>query len=92
MAAAAACLAMSAYAAHAAPPPASAFGRVPAVIDAEISPNGQRIAFLGGTSEQRIVSIATIDQPGLPILQLGSVEGVGVRWAGDDFVLARIAF
>lgn len=78
--------------AQAAPPPASAFGRVPAVVDAEISPNGQRIAILGGTSEQRVISIATIDQPGLPILQLGSVEGVGVRWAGDDFVLARIAF
>lgn len=78
--------------ARAAPPPASAFGRVPAVVDAEISPNGQRIAILGGTSEQRIISIATVDQPGLPILQLGSVEGVGIRWAGDDFVLARIAF
>ncbi|WP_165844100.1 alpha/beta hydrolase family protein [Phenylobacterium kunshanense] len=78
--------------ARAAPPPASAFGRAPAVVDAEISPNGQRIAILGGTSEQRVVSIATIDQPGLPILQLGSVEGVGIRWAGDDFVLARIAF
>jgi dipeptidyl aminopeptidase/acylaminoacyl peptidase len=89
VAAVAACVAMSA---EAAPPPASAFGRVPAVIDAEISPNGQRIAMLGGTSEQRVVSIATIDQPGLPVLQLGSVEGVGVRWAGDDFVLARIAF
>lgn len=81
-----------AWAAEAAPPPASAFGRVPAVVDAEISPNGQRIAILGGTSEQRVISIATIDQPGLPVLQLGSVEGVGVRWAGDDYVLARIAF
>lgn len=78
--------------ARAAPPPASAFGRVPAVVDAEISPNGQRIAILGGTSEQRVVSIATIDQPGLPILQLGSVEAVGVRWAGDDHLLTRIAF
>jgi dipeptidyl aminopeptidase/acylaminoacyl peptidase len=78
--------------AHAAPPPASAFGRAPAVVDAEISPNGQRIAILGGTSEQRVVSIATIDQAGMPMLQLGPVEGVGVQWAGDDHVLARIAF
>ncbi|WP_293464186.1 hypothetical protein, partial [Phenylobacterium sp.] len=30
--------------AQAAPPPASAFGRVPVVVDAKISPNGQRIA------------------------------------------------
>jgi len=78
--------------AQAAPPPASAFGRVPAIIDAEISPDGQRIAILGGTSEQRVVSIATIDKPGLPVLQLGSVEAVALRWAGDGHVLARIAF
>jgi dipeptidyl aminopeptidase/acylaminoacyl peptidase len=78
--------------ARAAPPPASAFGRVPAIIDAEISPDGHRIAILGGTSEQRIVSVATIDKPGLPVLQLGSVEAVDLQWAGDDHVLARIAF
>ncbi|TAJ74104.1 MAG: S9 family peptidase [Phenylobacterium sp.] len=90
--AAAAVLCGVAAGAQAAPPPASAFGRVPAVVDAEISPNGQRIAILGGTSEQRVISIATIDQPGLPVLQLGAVEGVDLRWAGDDHVLARIAF
>jgi len=78
--------------AQAAPPPASAFGRVPAVVDAAISPSGQRIAILGGTSEQRFVSIATIDQSGLPALPLGQVEAVSVRWAGDDHVLARIAY
>lgn len=90
-AAAAAALSVAATA-QAAPPPASAFGRVPAVEDAEISPNGQRVAMLGGAGDQQIVSIATIDQPGLPVLRLGSVEGVGVEWAGDDHVLARIAF
>ncbi|MBL8552718.1 MAG: S9 family peptidase [Phenylobacterium sp.] len=79
-------------AAHAAPPPASAFGRVPAVVDAAISPGGQRIAILGGAPDRRAVSIATIDQPNLPRLELGDVEGVSVRWAGDDHVLARIAF
>lgn len=75
-----------------APPPASAFGRIPAVVDAEISPNGQRVAILGGAPEQRYVSIATIDQPGLPILRLGSVEGLTVRWAGDDHVIATIQY
>lgn len=88
-AAAAACVAMSA---EAAPPPASAFGRVPAVVDAKISPNGQRVAILGGTSEQRVISIATIDQQGLPILQLGEVEATRLRWAGDESLIASIAF
>jgi dipeptidyl aminopeptidase/acylaminoacyl peptidase len=79
-------------AAQAAPPPASAFGRIPAIVQAAISPNGERVALLGGASDQRIISIATLDQPGLPILQLGNVEAIGLRWAGDDFVLARVAY
>jgi len=78
--------------AEAAPPPASAFGRVPAVVEAEISPGGQQVAILGGTSEQRIISIATIDQPGLPVLQLGAVEATRLRWAGDEFVIASVAY
>jgi len=91
MVAAAACFVMAAPA-QAAPPPASAFGRVPAVVDAEISPNGQRIAILGGTSEQRVISIATVDQAGLPILQLGEVEATRLRWAGDEHVIASVAY
>lgn len=91
IAAAAACLGAAAPT-WAAPPPASAFGRIPAVVDAAISPDGQRVAILGGTASQRVISIATIDRPELPVLQLGDVETVGVRWAGDNFVLARVAF
>ena len=75
----------------AAPPPASAFGRIPAVVQASISPDGQKVAILGGASDQRFVSIATIDQPGLPVLPLGDVEGVDLTWAGDKYVIARIA-
>ena len=76
----------------AAPPPASAFGRIPAVVDASISPNGQHVAILGGLSDQRVVSIATIDQPGLPVLQLGDVETIDLRWAGDEHVIATVAY
>lgn len=75
-----------------APPPASAFGRTQAILDVEISPNGQRVALMGGASDQRFVSIATLDKPGLPILQLGEVEGVYLQWAGDEFVLVRVAY
>ena len=78
--------------AQAAPPPASAFGRVPAIVDAEISPGGQRVAILGGASDQRVISIATIDQPGLPVLKLGDVETTRLRWAGDDHVIASVAY
>lgn len=90
--AASAALFVVASSVQAAPPPASAFGRVPAVVDAEISPNGQRIAILGGASDQRIISIATIDEPGLPILKLGDVETTRLRWAGDEHVIASVAY
>ncbi|CAN7158552.1 S9 family peptidase [Phenylobacterium sp. LjRoot164] len=85
-------LATLAGAAHAAPPPAAAFGRVPAVVDTAISPDGRRVALLGGTSEQRYVSIATIDDPNMPALALGDAEAVGLSWAGNDHVLARMAY
>ena len=61
--AAGAAISSLAWPALAAPPPASAFGRIPAVVQASISPDGQKVAILGGASDQRFVSIATIDQP-----------------------------
>jgi hypothetical protein len=87
--AAAACLSVPAYAEP--PPPASAFGRIPAIVTARLSPDGRRVAILGGASDQRFVSIATLDQPDLPTVPLGNVEGVGLRWIGNDYVAARIA-
>ena len=91
--AAASLAAMSGVAwAQGAPPPASAFGRIPAVRQAAIAPGGKTIAILGGVADERTLSFATIDQPGLPVVQLGKVEAVGIRWAGDGFVLARIAY
>jgi hypothetical protein len=73
------------------PPPASAFGRIPAIVEAAISPDGKHVAMLGGASDQRIVSIATIDQPGLPVLPLGDVEAVSVRWADSGHLITRFA-
>jgi dipeptidyl aminopeptidase/acylaminoacyl peptidase len=91
--AAASLAAMSGVAwAQAAPPPASAFGRIPAVEEAEISPNGQSVAILGGAPDDRSVAFATIDKPDLPMLKLGKVEAVDIRWAGDNYVIARIAY
>ncbi len=78
--------------AQTAPPPASAFGRLPQVDDVALSPNGQTIAFLGGSPAQRSLSFATVDQPGLPTLDLGDVETVSIRWVGDKYVLARVGF
>jgi dipeptidyl aminopeptidase/acylaminoacyl peptidase len=72
------------------PAPEVVFGRIPAVIDAEISPDGQHVAILGGAATQRIVSIATVDKPGMPWLALGDLIGVGLVWADNEHVLAPV--
>lgn len=74
------------------PPPASAFGRLPMVQQAVISPDGKRVAILGGPAEDRRVSIATIDAPDMPTLKLGAVETVDLTWAGNQYVIARMAY
>jgi len=91
LAAAAACFGVAAQA-QAAPPPASAFGRIPAVVDAEISPDGQHVAILGGTADHRLISIATVDSSAMPRLDLGEVETINLRWAGNEHVLATVAY
>jgi dipeptidyl aminopeptidase/acylaminoacyl peptidase len=87
----AAAAATLAVAAHAEPPPASAFGRLPAIQRAEISPDGKSIAMLGGTPEDRAVTLAVVDQAKLRMLKLGDVETVNLRWAGDSYALVTIA-
>jgi dipeptidyl aminopeptidase/acylaminoacyl peptidase len=72
------------------PAPEVLYGRIPAVIDAKISPDGRHVALLGATATQRIVSIATVDQPGMPWLPLGGLVGVGLEWADNEHVLAPV--
>ncbi len=45
----------------AAPPPATAFGRLPAIQDAAISPDGSHVAILGGPAGARSLNIAKLD-------------------------------
>jgi len=78
--------------ANAAPPPASAYGRFPGVAAAAISPDGRRVGILSGQNDRRFVSIATIDEPDIPVLPLGAGEGLSLIWAGNDHLLLRTAF
>lgn len=90
--AAQAALAQAPTGAPAAAPPASAFGRLPAVQDTAMSPGGDKLAILGGPPESRSVRFATIDQPGEARLALGDVPTMEVRWAGDKHLLVRVAY
>lgn len=87
----AAAVCMGGVAAAQTPPPASAFARLPATVQAVISPNGQSVAILGGAPADRTLSFSVIDKPGLNVLKLGDVETISVTWAGDSYAIARVA-
>ncbi|MDP3489210.1 MAG: S9 family peptidase [Phenylobacterium sp.] len=76
----------------AAPPPAAAFARLEAIQDAAISPDGSRVALLGGPAGARSLNIATLDTADNTSLPLGDVEAVDIRWAGNDYVVVRVRF
>ncbi len=71
-------------------PPVLAFARLPAVKAAEISPNGQKIAILGGATDNRTISINPIDGAVAVNIPLGNVDVKGIRWAGDGYVIATV--
>jgi dipeptidyl aminopeptidase/acylaminoacyl peptidase len=76
--------------AFAAPLPAEAFGGRQALQDAAISPDGQRVAYIGGTPDLRVLSIAPIDGLKAETVSLGNVRTLDVQWAGPDYVLVRV--
>ena len=74
----------------AAPPPVAAFARLPAVQQAEISPDGLRIAILGGSFDQRQIVISPVDGQQFVTIPLGAVDVNAIRWAGDGFLVATV--
>jgi len=73
--------------AQAAPPPASAFGRMPAIQSVVISPDGQKLAILGGSPTRRVISITPIDSSASSRVDLGQVDVRSIRWGGDGYVI-----
>jgi dipeptidyl aminopeptidase/acylaminoacyl peptidase len=73
-----------------APAPAAAYARLPAVQFAEISPDGQKIAILGGTFDNRTITINPIDGQQAVTIPLGAVDVSALRWAGDNNVVATV--
>jgi len=72
------------------PPSAEAFGRMPAMQFASVSPDGKRVAFIGGTPDRRVLSVSVIDGGKVSSVDLGPVRALSVRWAGADNILAEI--
>ncbi|MBS0331755.1 MAG: hypothetical protein JSS35_03230 [Proteobacteria bacterium] len=76
---------------YAGPNSVSGDAGLPVIVTAQVSPDGKRIAILGGAPGHRFVSIATLDQPDLPVAQLGSAEGLSLIWASNDYLIARVS-
>jgi dipeptidyl aminopeptidase/acylaminoacyl peptidase len=75
--------------ASAAPPPASAFGRLPQVQDAAISPDGSKVAMVGGAGDRRIISIAPVDGTQALAVDIGRASVRSLSWAGNNYLLVR---
>jgi dipeptidyl aminopeptidase/acylaminoacyl peptidase len=86
-AAGAVALAFSAMAAHAEPPPLSAYGALPAIEQVAISASGEKIAFIGVVGEQRRLVVQTVAGEPLGVIALGDSKIRDILWAGDEHVV-----
>jgi dipeptidyl aminopeptidase/acylaminoacyl peptidase len=75
--------------AMAAPPPAEAFGRMPGVQTAAISPSGDRVAMLAGNLTQRVLTIAPIDGAQGVSIATDAIEPFALQWGGDGYVILQ---
>ena len=83
-----AALAAAAAVARAAPPPLDAYGRLPAVEHATLSPSGDRFALIETDKEGRVVLVRnTSDGKVLRALRFAGGKIRRVTWAGEDHLL-----
>jgi dipeptidyl aminopeptidase/acylaminoacyl peptidase len=71
-------------------PPAEAFGRLPAIDDVEVSPDGRRVAMLQSLQGRTVAAIYTLNAPaGTPPVIVNPDEGKvrSVLWANNDRLL-----
>ncbi|WJY18000.1 prolyl oligopeptidase family serine peptidase [Alteriqipengyuania flavescens] len=67
-------------------PPISAYGELPALQDAALSPSG-RIAMLATVNGDRVVLMLDPKLKPLNMIKVGDIKVRGIDWAGDDMVL-----
>lgn len=72
-------------------PPLAAFARLPAIQQAAISPDGTRLAYIGGTADERVTFITPIDTGAPVTIRAGNANVKSIRWAGSKHLLIRVA-
>ena len=70
-----------------APPPIEAYASLPALSNLALSPNGERIAFIGQAGTSRRLGVQTVTGEPLGVVDIGTQKVRSVRWADDDHVL-----
>ncbi|MBI5938895.1 MAG: S9 family peptidase [Caulobacterales bacterium] len=77
--------------AQAAAPPVSAFARLPAIEQATISPDGARVALLGGPPGERIIFLAPVDGQSSVTVKLGQAWVHSVRWVSNEYLVVNFS-
>jgi dipeptidyl aminopeptidase/acylaminoacyl peptidase len=75
--------------AWASPPPLEAYGRLPVVEDIELSPEGDRVAFITVDGENRQLVVQRLDGRERYRLNAGQGKVRDIAWAGADHVLIQ---
>ncbi len=77
--------------AQAAAPPISAFARLPAIEQAIISPDGSRVAMLGGPPGERIIFLAPVDGQDSVTVRLGQAWVRDITWVGNRYLVVNFS-
>ena len=68
--------------------PLATFGRLPALEDIALSPDGTRIAFLRTQEDTRVLAVVSLrERRPLRLLRLGDVKLRGIEWADNQHLL-----
>lgn len=71
-------------------PPLEAYGRLPAMASARLSPSGDRYAYLGLDKGERKVVVRSVDGKPLAMAPIGEAKVRTLRWAGESHLLIGI--
>ena len=63
-----------------APPPIEAYASLPALSNLALSPNGERIAFIGQVGASRRLGVQTVSGEPLGVVDIGTQKVRSVRW------------
>lgn len=69
------------------PPPIEAYASLPALENVSLSPNGDRIAFIGQAGPNRRLGVRSLAGETLGLVDIGDQKVRSVRWADNDHVL-----